>query len=304
MKVFDLHIDLSTFCLTTGRIDIKTEKGIGRKIFPDQVDIPRLKRGGVKFFLGNMGTILATKKGFQVAPDPLSELVKQINFYKSWGLTKTLSIEGVYFVKNESDLELIPFLKKIGVVSISLTWNFSNELGAGLEEEKSQNGLTHLGKKFIRLCEENGITIDAVHSNRKTFQDIINYSKKPVIVSHTASYEITKHKRNITKKEMKQIAKTGGLIGLCFVRDFIGGNTFKKTIEHMKNMVKNAGIDYVAIGGDFDGMDWEDVMKEFPDISVMQKFINACKKAGFTNDELEKIFFKNASGFFKNTLQR
>ncbi len=299
MKVFDLHIDLSTFCLTTGRTNIKIEKGIGRKSFPDQVDIPRLKKGEVKSFLGNMGTILVSGKDFIVAPDPLSEFIRQLAFYKNISLTNKLSIEGIYFIKNESDLKIVPFLKKSGVASASLTWNFSNKLGAGLNEEKSENGLTPLGKEFIRVCEKNKIVIDAVHSNRKTFQDIIKFSKRPVMVSHTASYEIAKHPRNMTRKEMRQIANTGGLIGLCFVRDFIGGDTFESAIASMKDLVKNAGINHVAIGSDFDGMDWSDVMKDFPDISVMQKFVKVCRKAGFKETELEKIFFKNADNFFK-----
>ncbi|MDP2671927.1 MAG: membrane dipeptidase [Candidatus Daviesbacteria bacterium] len=305
MRVFDLHIDLSSFCLTTGKKDLLKKGRIGNGFLPDQVDIPRLKKANIKTFLANICPILASEKGFNLPPNSLVETLKQANFYleqkekfKKSGINFFLSIEGAYFIKSKEDLSLIPLLKKLGVVSIAPTWNFNNALGAGADDFSSRNGLTRLGRQFVRTCEENVILIDAVHTNKKTFWDLIKYSRKPLFVSHTASFEVKKHRRNLDKEQIKAIVKRGGLIGLCFINDFVGGTSIKDAVKQLQSLVDIAGVENIAVGSDFDGMAQEDLIKGLEDISKLPKFFDACLKNGFTKKDLGKIAGRNAARFF------
>lgn len=305
MKVFDLHIDLSSFCLTTGRTVLSRANKPGTSFFPDQVDLPRLKQGGVKVILASICPVLASEKGFRLPKDSLAEVLRQISFYREqkgdfdkFGISMHLSIEGAYFIKDKKDLALIKVLKELGVVSIAPTWNFSNALGTGASEINSKKGLTKLGCLFVKTCEENGVAVDAVHASRKTLQDIIKISKKPIVVSHTASFEITPHNRNLTKEQILLVVSKGGLIGLCFIKDFIGKSSIEAAVIHLRSLVNLAGIDHVAIGSDFDGMSKDDLVKGLEDISKLPKFFEACEKSGFTPHELEKISWKNAARFF------
>ncbi len=303
-KVFDLHIDLSSFCLTNGRLDLSYYGQVGNGFFPDQVDIPRLKKGRVKTFLASICPIIASEKGFELPKNALVETLRQISFYidqkkkfKKSGIDFFLSIEGAYFIKSEEDLSLIPLLKKLGVVSIAPTWNFSNALGTGAGDFDSEKGLTKLGRKFVEVCEENGILIDAVHASKKTFWDIIKFSKKSVFVSHTASYDIQKHRRNLDKRQIRAVVKSGGIVGLCFIKDFIGGSSINDAVRQLRSLVDIAGVNNVAIGSDFDGMVQEDLINGLEDISKLPNFFEACLKSGFTKKDLEKIAWRNAAHF-------
>lgn len=304
-KVFDLHIDLSSFCLTNNRLDISYCGKLGNGFFPDQVDLPRLAKGNVKLFLGNICPITATPIRFKKPKDSLTEVMKQLAFYidrikefNKKGIKILISIEGAYFIEKERDLSIMPFLKKLGVVSIAPTWNFSNSLGSGANDFNAKSGLTKLGKKFIKICEKNGIFIDAVHASKKTFWDIVKFSKRPVFVSHTASYDLRQHRRNLDRQQIKAIVKSGGIIGVCFIKDFIGNPSIRTVVKHLRYIAETAGLNNIAIGSDFDGMSKDDLIPGLEDVSKLQKLLDACLKAGFIENDLEKIAWKNAARFF------
>lgn len=323
MKVFDLHIDLSAFCTTNGRVDLSTCNKVGSGFFPDQVDIPRLKQGGVKAILGNVCPIIATTRGFKEPEDEIQELFRQLSFYleqdrrinefslvrsitgtKKSGISVLLSLEGAYCIRKQEDLYLIPVLKRLGFVSIAPTWNFSNALGTGAGEIDAKNGLTKLGKLFVEACEANNITVDAVHTSRRTFEDIARQAKKPFLVSHTASFDVTAHRRNLTRDQIKKVAGKGGLVGLCFVKDFLGGDLLEAAVKHLRFLVNFAGVEHAAIGSDFDGMSKNDLVVGLEDVSKLPLFFAECQKSGFTERQLEKIAWGNAVRFFSDVLKK
>lgn len=320
MKIFDLHVDLSSYAVNNPDFNFYSESKIGNGLFPNQVDLQRINKGQVKFMLLNICPIVLSGKKFILPKDPLRETLRQLGYYINLInndhdfklITKDLnedekikvgiSIEGAYFIQKTNDLNLLPILKQMGIVSISPTWNISNSLGTGAADENSKKGLTKLGIKFIEKCEETGIIIDAVHSSRKTFEDIETYSKKPIFVSHTASQEVNKHRRNLTKKQIAKIVNKNGIIGLCFIQEFLGGNRIEDAVKNLNKMISIAGVDHISIGGDFDGMSWENLVTDLEDIGKMQKFISACLNAGIKESDLEKIAWKNAFNFFKSNI--
>lgn len=296
LKVFDLHIDLSSFYLNSRKLG-----------FPNQVDSKKLSESGVEQFLANICPVLPTKRGFKLPKDSKSEFLRQLSFYKKGvGLKnfqiKLLSIEGAYFIKKGKDLDMIPKIREGGVISIAPVWSISNSLGSGVLEKNPKRGLTSLGKKFLKACEENGTFIDASHANEKTFWDIAKFSKKPFFVSHTASSEVFKHRRNLTKEQIRAVTKSNGIIGLCFVKDFLGEDSIDAAISHLRSLVNIAGVDHVAIGSDFAGMTKQNVLSDVKDISFLPVFFEACRKSGFKRSELEKIAYKNAERFFKSKM--
>ena len=50
------------------------------------------------------------------------------------------------------------------------------------------------------------------------------------------------------------------------------------------------GIDYVGLGSDFDGIDQN---LELADASMMPQLAAALQEAGFSENEIEKVFYKN-----------
>ena len=65
---------------------------------------------------------------------------------------------------------------------MTLTWNGENELGSGCA---GTGGLTGFGKEAVKLMEENGIIVDCSHLNDAGFEDLLNITKRPFVVSHS-----------------------------------------------------------------------------------------------------------------------
>jgi len=55
----------------------------------------------------------------------------------------------------------------------------------------------------------------------KTFWDVMATTKKPVIVSHSCVHHINPVSRNLTDKQIKAVAKNGGVIHLNFYSGFL-----------------------------------------------------------------------------------
>ena len=77
-------------------------------------------------------------------------------------------------------------------------------------------------------------------------------------------------------------------------------SSIEDMVSHIKHIKKVGGIDVISIGSDFDGIENE---VEIKDASEIQKLENALIKEGFTYDEIEKIYYKNALRVLYETLK-
>ena len=59
---------------------------------------------------------------------------------------------------------------------------------------------------------------------------------------------------------------------------------------HIKHIVNVAGIETMGLGSDFDGIFGT---QEIADVSEFGKLASALSKEGFSDDDIEKIFWKN-----------
>lgn len=69
-----------------------------------------------------------------------------------------------------------------------------------------------------------------------------------------------------------------------------------KHIRHIKNI---GGIEVIGIGSDFDGISEP---LEIENIGEIHKLIDSLGRNKFTDDEIEKILYKNALRVLKDTL--
>lgn len=113
----------------------------------------------------------------------------------------------------------------------------------------------------------------------------------PVIASHSLSRAVWRHKRNLTDGQIRRIADTGGLVGVNFVREFLG----KKSIfEHIAHIVDTGGEDVIALGTDFDGTE----NPLYAGAEEMPRFFEDMKRAGLSPRLTEKIAYGNISRLF------
>lgn len=203
----------------------------------------------------------------------------------------------------EGKIENLQKVYDLGVRILTVNWNYKNKLGYPNFEFKYQNkGLTPKGIEVIDECEKLGIIPDASHLSDGGFYDLIKVCKKPFIASHSNARAITNHPRNLTDEMIKLLADKGGVMGLNFCSDFLGTAniaSIEEIVCHAKHIKEVGGIDVLCLGSDFDGILNE---VEIENASQFNKLYDGLKKVSFTDDEVEKIFYKNVLRVFSETL--
>jgi microsomal dipeptidase-like Zn-dependent dipeptidase len=146
-----------------------------------------------------------------------------------------------------------------------------------------------------------GMMIDIAHASPETVRDILKEVAVPIYDSHTCVYAINPHWRNLRDWEIKSIAERGGVIGVNFYSKHLrkDGKPASATdvARHIDYIVKLVGIDYVAIGSDFDG-DIKNT-KRLENISKMQSLTEELVRRGYSDEDIGKVLGGNFLRFFK-----
>ncbi len=203
----------------------------------------------------------------------------------------------------EGKIERVKEVYDMGIRFITLTWNFSNSIGYPNAGYKYKDyGLTDKGKEIVNEMEKFKIIPDCSHLSDGGFYDLIEICKKPFIATHSNAREITNHSRNLTDDMIVKLANKGGVMGLNFCAPFLGNEKIPKIesmISHIKHIKNIGGIDVIALGTDFDGIENE---VEIRNIGEIGKLRDALIKEKFTNSEIDKIFFENVKRVIKECL--
>ena len=163
-------------------------------------------------------------------------------------------------------------------------------------------GLTEFGCALVKEMNKLGIVIDVSHLSDKGFYEVIELSERPIMASHSNARSVCRHIRNLTDDMLYKLAQNGGVTGINYANHFMhddetfGRNTAQCALHHIRYIKKKIGIDHIALGSDFDGID-PDI--EVSDASKMHLIIAALEKDGFSSEEIEKITYKNALRVFK-----
>ncbi len=209
-----------------------------------------------------------------------------------------IGIEGGTVVGN--DLDNINSLYNMGVRYIGLTWNNSNNIGSSARDETERGipgGLTDFGVQVINRMDEVGMLIDVSHLGEATFWDVIETSKNPIIASHSNSYSVYPHYRNLTDEQIKAIAKSGGVIQVNFHRSFLGEASLQRVFEHIDYIKNLVGIDYIGIGSDFDG--GINPPNDLSDVTMYPNLTYKLLDEGYSQEDVRKILGLNFLRVFK-----
>lgn len=220
-------------------------------------------------------------------------------------LAVLLGLEGLSGIGQ--DVQWIYTLYQLGFRHMSLTWNETNPLATGARGDENR-GLTSLGKEAVKIIEDLGIILDVSHANDKTFWDIASVATKPFIASHSNARALCDVPRNLTDEQIKTIGKSGGLVGINAFNEFIHKDKDKRTVDYLINHIEHIGdligIDRIALGFDFFEYISSDTSDSFTDdiyigtegiedISKTNNLVRKLKERGFTEEDIEKISYKN-----------
>lgn len=190
---------------------------------------------------------------------------------------------------------------ELGVRLITLTWNYPNEIGYPNHEWQYQHmGLTPFGHDIVGEMNRLGMVVDVSHLSDQGFWDVARISGQPFVASHSNARAIAGHSRNLTDAMIKTIADRGGVIGLNFCPDFLGGTGgLAEMVRHVRHIMNVGGRDSVALGTDFDGID---PPPELAHIGLVGRLTRELAQAGLTENELEKFFWKNAARLIRSVM--
>ena len=184
----------------------------------------------------------------------------------------------------------------MGIRSITLTWNGSNAFAHGCM--CPEGGLTKKGVDLISLAEKLGVLIDLSHLNRRSFYDVLNLEKGKVYASHSSSYAITPHPRNLTDGQICALYKRGGVVCACPNPPFITGGKradftdFSAHLRHISTLTDGLGA---GIGTDTDGT--QNYCNNLRTTADLLKFPLLLKTHGWENYEIQNIFSFNLGRF-------
>ena len=188
-------------------------------------------------------------------------------------------------------------LIKLKPLYVGLTWNYSNRYAGGV---LSNDGLTSLGRQAVSILNENNMVLDVAHLNSKSFSEVVSIADK-IICSHTCFESVNSHIRNLTRSQVSDIISKGGIIGLCFVTEFLGGNTIKEILRHIDWFLSVFGDDNLCIGSDFYGtVNLPVNMADYMDICNL---VSAMIYNGYSDCTISKILYGNAAAYFKREVK-
>jgi membrane dipeptidase len=311
----DLHNDLleNTVGINYNWGDLHTTK---------QTDIPRMMLGGLDaqmfvvwvdpripgapgFYNKSLSLIATFNQQIALNSTKIAQAKNEndiININSQNKIAAILAVEGGHAI--EDDISKLINFYNLGARYLTLTWNSGTSWAVSHSDYDNTltKGLTEFGKQVIKTLDSLGMLIDVSHVGVKTIEDVLALTRNPIIASHSNAYSLWGNTRNLTDNQIRAIANNGGVIGINFYPSFLapsGRNAILDSVVHHIDYIKKlVGIDYIAIGADFDGMG-SPVPSDIFDVSRFPDVTMALLKKGYTIPEVKKILGENFMRVFR-----
>jgi membrane dipeptidase len=312
--VIDLHNDVMEVVLRTNYAYQLADRHA-----TDHTDIPRFRDGGVDaqvFSIWISPTTYAASTYFSTAMKFLDTLKAQASRNKNDlglvvradsvdSLTRQKKISGIVVVEGghclEDKMENLFAFYNAGVRLMTITWNNSTSWAVSAQDSRADIvGLNDFGRQVIRAMDSLGMIIDVSHVGRKTVDDILATSKNPIIASHSGAYALRAHYRNLTDAQIRAIAQRGGVIGVVFYPTFLvssGAARLENVLQHIDYIRNLVGIDYIALGSDFDGIETTPIGLE--NVSKFPAITEALLQRGYSRQDVRKLLGENFVRVFR-----
>src|SRR3954468_24349932 len=217
-------------------------------------DYPRMKAGGLdaEFFAAYVPAKYANKGAAAYCMKIMETIHEMVDTYPSWvrfaastaGIRAAaaenrrailIGIEGGHAI--EDSLDLLRAFYRFGARYMTLTHTNTNNWADSSTDEAKHNGLSPFGKQVVLEMNRLGMLVDVSHVADKTFYDVVEVSKAPVIASHSSSRALASAPRNMTDDMLRALAKNGGVAMVNFYPVFLSNevaNASKARDEKLK----------------------------------------------------------------------
>ena len=331
MNVFDMHCDTL--------LELYNDKAAGREVSLREnnhhLDLMKMKKGNyllqcfaVFIHLGYVeNPLLSAMETIDIYYEELkknSDLIAPVFKYEDIEANRRAGKMSAMLTAEEGEIcvgniSVLRDMYRLGLRMMTLTWNHENSLAypnyvvynpdhtCTFKNDESK-GLKEKGYEFIAEMEKLHMAIDVSHLSDAGFWDIYNHTTKPFIASHSNARAVCSHTRNLTDEMIKAMAERGCITGLNYCGGFLDeagialeghDSRISDMVRHVKYITNLGGIEMMALGSDFDGIEGN---LELAGGSDLPKLYDALLKAGFHESEVDKIFYQNALRIFKELI--
>lgn len=246
-------------------------------------------------------------------------------------IASLIGIEGGHSI--DSSMGALRMFYKLGVRYMTLTHSRNIPWADSATDTVGAGGLTEFGKEVIREMNRLGMLADLSHVSEATMRDVLDVSEAPVIFTHSSSFAMCNHVRNVPDDVLGRLAENGGVIMVTFVPGYISEETrlhgvkrneererlasmpgstdetvsegiaawneanpappatLSQVADHIDHIRQVIGIDYIGIGGDFDGI--TTVVVGLEDVSTYPMLTAELVRRGYSDEDIMKILGRN-----------
>ena len=259
---------------------------LGKRHNEGCVDFPRMKEGGLHAEFFAVFTAQGPRndstysKAHQKALDILNEINKNVaknsslaeiattpddayRLKKAGKIAAFIGMENGYPVGK--DLTRIKLYYDLGARYMTLAHTKNNDIcdsstdPAGAEN----NGLSAFGIQVVKEMNRLGMMVDISHISDKSFYDVLNITKAPVIASHSSCRALCGSPRNLADDMLLALKENGGVIQICILGNYLKTPEPNPELDSKLKELKDKYGDYDALSDSVKKV----VRKEYRDIS-------------------------------------
>lgn len=322
MKVADMHCD------TIGVLYEAELKGESLSLRESslQVDLEKMKRGD--YLLQNFAMFVNLEKTdrpfetcvrmidlFYREMEKNRDLIRPVTSWREIEENRNRGLMSALLTLEEGEVcqgdpALLRTLYRLGARMMTLTWNYENSLAFPGREDgvpETEKGLKQKGFEMVEEMEHLGMIVDVAHLSDRGIRDVLRTAKKPFVASHSNARSLAFHSRNLPDDLIRAIGEKGGVIGVNYYWRFLEEipekerkvSRISRMVEHMKHLKNVGGLECIGLGSDFDGISGE---VELESAAGLPALAQAMKDGGFTESEIEAVFYKNVCRLYRELL--
>ncbi len=230
----------------------------------DNVTLPKYKKAGIDFvsltvnvsgnaFASTVRHISWVKAHIAANSDTMifAASAEDIRAAKATGrLAVGIHFQGTAPI--DGSVENVQTFYDLGIRHMLLAYNQKNAVGDGCSE-RTDAGLSRFGIRLIEEMNRVGVLVDGSHTGYRTTMEAMEVCKGPFIFSHSNTHALVSHYRNIRDDQIRACAKSGGIIGINGVNEFLGdaSASTESMFRHVDYIAGLVGAEHLAIGLDY-----------------------------------------------------
>lgn len=199
-------------------------------------------------------------------------------------------------------IERIKVLYDAGVRVITPLWGGVTVMGGSHD---TSEGLSKFGFDAVREMLSLGIIPDISHASFKSADNILSLAEecgRSVIASHSDSYSVNPHTRNLTDERYLRLVRHGGIVGINLCPKHLSNKPedarvgdVLRHIAHYESLCPSR----TALGCDLDGTT---IPADIGDISGLIKIADSLREIGAEKEQTDALFYGTALNYMKHNL--